>query len=372
MTRSVLLSAMLTLAFLLPKPTAGQVTLLDTFGPSDAFHATFNYTILNANDPEFGPFHQFIAVPFTVSQAGLELTNIDLGLSSNGTPGAFQLSVAGDASGLPGADLVTLTHSTPITSTPAVISFSPTATLALTQGNTYWVVARTEEIAFFDGYSWHFNTTAAQGVADEGGSGWNWSAIDESPVARVEADTPLPVELSSLNVTINGTDAQLDWETQSETGNSGFEVQHRATDEFLAVGFVEGMGTSAEPQRYSFSIANLTPGFHSFRLKQIDIDGSWALTETIVAYVNPVGPIGLSVYPNPSAGRAEVRAVLSIPEKHVEIDVYDALGRHIRRLYSGASTDAHIAADLTQLPAGLYFVRAISESATASRALVVR
>ena len=64
----------------------------------------------------------------------------------------------------------------------------------------------------------------------------------------------LPVELASFEAVADGPGAAvLRWATASEQNNAGFEVQHAvAGGPFETATFVQGHGTTAEPQRYAF------------------------------------------------------------------------------------------------------------------------
>ncbi len=70
-----------------------------------------------------------------------------------------------------------------------------------------------------------------------------------------------------------------------------------------------------------------------------------------------------AVYPNPFAERAQVSLVLAATQ-HVQVDLFDALGRRVALLYEGvlAENAVHrIEVEASGLPAGLYLVRASGE-----------
>ena len=92
---------------------------------------------------------------------------------------------------------------------------------------------------------------------------------------------PVPVELSSFSASVSGSDVQLNWLTATETNNSGFEIQRSdvrdqksETFDWEKIGFVEGRGTSTEKNNYSFVDKNLETGKYSYRLVQIDFNGT--------------------------------------------------------------------------------------------------
>ena len=95
---------------------------------------------------------------------------------------------------------------------------------------------------------------------------------------------PLPVELTSFAGTLNGNTVTLNWQTATETNNSGFAIERSSSSPgaiWDKIGFVEGNGTSTETKNYSFADKNLLSGKYSYRLKQIDFDGSFEYSEIV-------------------------------------------------------------------------------------------
>ena len=186
---------------------------------------------------------------------------------------------------------------------------------------------------------------------------------------------PLPVELTSFTAALDGTTAQLRWETASETDNAGFEVQHSAgNSDFEALDFVEGYGTTDAPRHYSFTVDNLEPGTHQFRLKQIDFDGTSELKEAQTVEVSAEAPIVLhSVAPNPvrSQGTLEFAVQEARP---VTISLYNTLGQRIQTLYDGTPS-AHqtqtVDIDVGNLPSGTYFIRTEGIGSPQTRSMTV-
>lgn len=52
-------------------------------------------------------------------------------------------------------------------------------------------------------------------------------------------------------------------------------VTKGVNNEWLKIGFIEGIGKSFSPQDYSYIDAGLTPGIYNYRLKQIDFNGNY-------------------------------------------------------------------------------------------------
>ncbi len=115
-----------------------------------------------------------------------------------------------------------------------------------------------------------------------------------------------PVELTGFVAKISGNNVYLNWQTTTEINNKGFEVQRLFVNHKLSInnlweriGFVNGCGTTTEPQSYSFRDINLQPGKYSYRLKQIDFDGTYKYSEVIEVEVEPSSFSLSQNYPNP-------------------------------------------------------------------------
>jgi len=187
---------------------------------------------------------------------------------------------------------------------------------------------------------------------------------------------PLPVELARFEGAVveeEGTDnsaVRLRWATASEESNTGFQVQRLAEGgSWTDLQFVEGAGTTSEPQTYRFADADLPYAADSlrYRLKQIDIDGTTSLTEPItVARGGPGGLELLGTAPNPASRQVTVR--YGIPEAtasetggSARLGLYDLLGREVRSVrLDGRGMAAgrdETALDVSGLPRGVYLLR---------------
>ena len=91
---------------------------------------------------------------------------------------------------------------------------------------------------------------------------------------------PLPVELISFTAKVKEYKVILEWRTETEVDNYGFDVQRSVigvqNSEWIKLGFVEGHGNSNSPKQYSFTDKNPFGGSKfKYRLKQIDTDGQF-------------------------------------------------------------------------------------------------
>lgn len=199
-------------------------------------------------------------------------------------------------------------------------------------------------------------------------------------VAEMETVVTLPVELTAFNATVNGRATVLQWATASETNNAGFEVQHRGPDAgpdaWVNAGFVEGNGNTAETKQYRHRLADLAPGLHTFRLKQMDLDGSFEYSESVEVDVQMATPFELAApYPNPF--RQQATFSLRVAEsQRVDITAYNQLGQRVATLHDGELTPdtKHTFALAGQrLASGMYFIQIQGETfRTTERAILVR
>jgi hypothetical protein len=175
----------------------------------------------------------------------------------------------------------------------------------------------------------------------------------------------LPVELSSFEARVDGAVVQLTWVTASETGNSGFAVQHQDNGRaWTRAGFVEGAGTTSEALTYRFQVGAVAPGTHRFRLKQIDLDGTVSLSTERTVQVS-AGPSATLLGPNPLTGGQAARLLVSADTRQsVEIAIYNTLGQQVRALRGGPVAPGQpfeTRVTTRGLASGLYFVRVTGE-----------
>ena len=105
------------------------------------------------------------------------------------------------------------------------------------------------------------------------------------------------VGLEYFTATPSSNDVYLDWKTQWETNNTGFEIQRKSNSPaFDVIGFVQGHGTTNQEFFYSFVDQNLNIGDYMYRLKIIEFDGSFEYSDT--AEVSIILPTEFSLYQN--------------------------------------------------------------------------
>jgi hypothetical protein len=183
----------------------------------------------------------------------------------------------------------------------------------------------------------------------------------------------IPVELASFSASIDKNNVILDWSTASEVNNQGFEIQRRSNNEFERIGFVEGNGTTSEVQNYTFRDKNLLPGVYSYRLKQVDFDGTIEYSDAVeVDVTQPQEYFVSQNYPNPFNPTTTIKYAV-IEKGLVSLKVYDVLGNEITSLvdtYQPAG-QYDITFDAGNLSSGVYYYQFKAGDFTSTKKLIL-
>jgi parallel beta-helix repeat protein len=127
--------------------------------------------------------------------------------------------------------------------------------------------------------------------------------VDYEPWLTARA---VPVELASFTATTHSGKVILNWSTATEINNLGFEIERKIINntemEWVRIGFKEGHCTTTERQNYQFidDISSITANSLTYRLKQIDFDGSFEYSNEV--FVDNPAPLNFALhqnFPNP-------------------------------------------------------------------------
>ena len=183
---------------------------------------------------------------------------------------------------------------------------------------------------------------------------WNEPAFSGWAACVVEDFfEPIPVELVSFSGKAVDGKVELKWITATETNNLGFEVHRIPRMEasnkknWEIITFIEGKGTTSEPQVYSFTDNTVKTGTFFYRLKQSDNNGVFYYSDTIEVKVDK--PVNFALYQNyPNPFNPSTRIRFNIPQDiqgkihEVSLRVFDVLGNEVTTLVKD------------ELPAGVY------------------
>jgi hypothetical protein len=172
----------------------------------------------------------------------------------------------------------------------------------------------------------------------------------------------LPVTLVSFRVEAEGAVAQLSWATTEEVNSERFDVQHsRDGVQWLTVGSVASHRDSKVTQQYHFVHNTPSDGLNYYRLKMIDLDGTFAMSRIQSVRLDTKGNI--FIYPNPVVDKL---TVVSNGRNVGSVEVMDLSGKKITEVKSTSEVPVH------RFPAGAYMLRIIfSDQSSEMRKFVI-
>jgi hypothetical protein len=145
--------------------------------------------------------------------------------------------------------------------------------------------------------------------------------------------SPLPVELISFTGYNNGAINVLDWTTASEKNTLKFEVERKSASNntFTYIGEKPAAGNSNSVINYTLNDESPEVGDNFYRLKMIDIDGSFTYSQTIVITnkdAENYQDLISKIYPNP-ANQILFIDYQSSSNSNIKLKIYDALGQEM-------------------------------------------
>jgi len=183
----------------------------------------------------------------------------------------------------------------------------------------------------------------------DGGTQTNWGPGDGNPG---DDDDPLPATLSSFTAVLQEGSTLLQWRTDSETDNFGWNVYRgnsidtASNEEMLCLNFdlIPGAGTCSTPTNYYFEDTQDLISDHEYWywLESMDVSGITNLFGPIsIIYSSPNEPevpeiplnYGLQQnFPNPFNPETMISFVLSF-DSTVDLSVYNIKGQLVKNLY---------------------------------------
>lgn len=209
--------------------------------------------------------------------------------------------------------------------------------------------------------------------------------LEESPVGNIDAiriatswtQAPLPVELTEFSASAVRYAVRLNWKTETEVNNYGFDVERYTLSAerqaWEKIGFVNGKGNSNSPKNYIFEDKDINSGKYFYRLKQIDNDGKFEYSKVIEVKIEGKNQYELSQnYPNPFNPVTSISYNLTKAD-NVKLIVYNLLGQEIKILENGykeAGTYT-IEFDASQLESGMYIYKLETGSFSQTRKMIL-
>ena len=181
-------------------------------------------------------------------------------------------------------------------------------------------------------------------------------------------DEEIPVELSPLSVEVDQNSVILNWHTDSEANNYGFEIERSSNSDlvknlsWLQIGFVKGSGTSTSKQDYKFKDDEIFGHrLLNYRIKQIDLNGDFIYSNVVAITVAPNEFKLYQNYPNPFNPITNIKFALKMAAK-VNLTIYNLLGERIKTLIDEEKEPGfyRIPFNASSLSTGVYLYRFVA------------
>lgn len=167
--------------------------------------------------------------------------------------------------------------------------------------------------------------------------------------------TALPVTFISFSATAEKQKTVLKWQTASEVNNSHFEIEkNHENNGWTMIGKVAPNNFTTGTREYTYIDPNTNPGINFYRIRQVDIDGSY--TYSNIASIQRYTPgILAEVFPNPVGAQSKI-VIYSSRKTTVKIELFDGIGRklHSKNCPIEQGTNEIALKDLSHLQRGHY------------------
>ncbi|MDR3667029.1 MAG: T9SS type A sorting domain-containing protein, partial [Ignavibacteriaceae bacterium] len=170
----------------------------------------------------------------------------------------------------------------------------------------------------------------------------------------------LPVELSSFTAQYLGKVINLKWETKTEINLDNYTIERSSDNKnFQMAGEVKAKGNSVTPLLYTFNDTEIEPGTYYYRLKMIDMDGTYKYSNLMEVHVDVPETWSLNQnYPNPFNPSTVITYSVA-NESRISLNIYNALGEKVSGLNEGMKAPGYYQVNFNGagLPSGIYFYR---------------
>ena len=190
------------------------------------------------------------------------------------------------------------------------------------------------------------------------------AGASEVAVEATKLISPLPVSLTSFTAKANKIGSvDLAWTTASEQNNSHFEV-NRSTDgaNFNTIDKVNGNGTIATVNNYSYTDNSPAAGVNYYQLKQIDFDGKYTVSKVVSAKVG-LNQSNIKVLANKTSITVNYQALAN---GKASFTVYSVSGAKLATVQQNVNVGANQLSIPVQLGNSLHLLKVVQGSESVS------
>lgn len=170
----------------------------------------------------------------------------------------------------------------------------------------------------------------------------------------------IPVELLAFNAALEQNSVILTWQTATELNTSHFEIERKSEGtEWNSIGRVNAAGNSTSRIDYRFVDENTNGSVLKYRLKMIDLDGSYTYSQEVE--INSSLPTSFSLsqnYPNPFNPTTKINYTVPFDSK-VTISIYSITGELVMDLVNDFVSAGSYSVDFngSNLASGMYIYK---------------
>jgi Secretion system C-terminal sorting domain len=174
----------------------------------------------------------------------------------------------------------------------------------------------------------------------------------------------LPLKLESFTANASNCDAVISWVSSNEINTDKFIVE-QSTDNihYTPAVNVKAKGNSNTVNNYSVTLAQPT-GLVYYRLKMIDINGTYTYSNVIVCRTHCAVNEFMRVYPNPVVATGTVNLSFGTAYKgRATLIITNTLGQRFTAMAAQVNTGTNlIPVEVARFAAGTYFITLLAEN----------
>ena len=236
--------------------------------------------------------------------------------------------------------------------TPEGRNFSGTGSFKINGVNVFSVTFRLYLRGMVAGQVWTSNNSYSNEV-------YNGDRFNVSFTLPTQPEGPLPVSGVNLKAALTGNDVSLTWKTLTETDSKSFEIE-RSTDgvNFVKIASKAAAGNSVTELNYAHVDAAMTQRVYFYRLKMIDIDGSFKYSNVAVIRKS-TGTTVVKVFPNPFVSQLNVEFTKA--KGSYVVSLLNNIGQEVRSVRAVVENDVqYVSINRGSLISGNYVVRILN------------
>lgn len=193
----------------------------------------------------------------------------------------------------------------------------------------------------------------------------NGSGVNNGGVMGNGGSVTLAISMTDFSGRVSGSDVLLNWNTVLAPGIDHFNVERSGDGvQYSTIGTVKSLGDNNTPENYSYTDLSLQPGTYSYRLDEVNTDGTTGYSPVVVVNIGTtVTASAMNIYPNPATDQFTVHPGSAISGSCV-VALVDLSGRTVFSLQAAPANGSIPVTIGRRLMPGIYLVRVGTSAGT--------